>query len=130
MDVKELTALLVNSSENNRCKFIPWWEDDFENCMYRYDLLKKEEIQNVEDCIAACDIDTLLSPVGRYDFTIFHLLIWLNFYHAAEQLLGNQEFAEKGTNLANKNGITPLLLACCRGNLAIVQLLLDRKSVV
>ncbi len=128
MDVKELTALLVNSSENNRCKFIPWWEDDFENCMYRYDLLKKEEIQNVEDCIAACDIDTLLSPVGRYDFTIFHLLIWLNFYHAAEQLLGNQEFAEKGTNLANKNGITPLLLACCRGNLAIVQLLLDHDA--
>ena len=95
MDVKELTALLVNSSENNRCKFIPWWEDDFENCMYRYDLLKKEEIQNVEDCIAACDIDTLLSPVGRYDFTILQKKeqlspiktgLRLSFWHAAVEI--------------------------------------------
>ena len=38
MDIKELTDLLVTSSQRtNQSKFIPWWEDDGENWRYRYD---------------------------------------------------------------------------------------------
>ena len=44
MDIKELTDLLVKSGETVHCKYVPWWEDDFENCTYRYDILKEEEI--------------------------------------------------------------------------------------
>lgn len=128
MDVKELTNLLISNSESNRCKFIPWWEDDFENCMYRYDLFKEEEIQNVEACVAECGKEALLAPVGSYGFTLFHLIVWLNFYHAAETIITDGNLDEKEINLTNNTGITPLMLACCRGNLAMAELLLQHGA--
>ena len=40
MDIKELTDLLVVSSQRiNQSKFIPWWEDNFEECIYYYNAL-------------------------------------------------------------------------------------------
>ena len=128
MDVNELTTLLVSASENNRCKYIPWWEDDFENCMYRYDIFKEEEIKNVEACVAECGKEPLLTPVGKYGFTLFHLLVWLNFYHAAEKIVNDVKLDEKEINLTNSTGITPLMLACCRGNLAMAELLLHHGA--
>ena len=42
MDVKELTNLLTTSATMaNQRNFIPWWEDDFENCIYRYRIFPK-----------------------------------------------------------------------------------------
>lgn len=128
MDVKELTDLLVNASENNRCRYVPWWEDDFENCMYRYDLFREEEIKNVEACAAECGKETLLSPVGKYGFSPFHLLVWLNFYHAVETFMNDAKLDEKEINLTNGTGTTPLMMACCRGNLAMAELLLHHGA--
>ena len=35
MNIKELTDLLVTSSQRtNQSQFIPWWEDDFEKSFY------------------------------------------------------------------------------------------------
>ncbi len=128
MDVKELTTLLVNASESNRNKFIPWWEDDFENCMYRYDLLKEDEIANVEACVKKCGAEALLSPVGRYGFTIFHLLVWLNFRNVIEEIVNNGTINEEALNSASNNGITPFMLACCRGNLSMASFLLKHGA--
>lgn len=128
MDVKELTTLLVNASESNRNKYIPWWDDDFENCMYRYDLLKKDEIANVEACVRNCGAEALLAPVGRYGFTIFHLLVWLNFHNVIEEMVSNGTITEEALNSTGNNGITPLMLACCRGNLPMVSLLLSHGA--
>ena len=48
MDIKELTDLLVISSQRtNQSKYIPWWEDDFENCIYRYDIFEDETVQDI-----------------------------------------------------------------------------------
>ena len=80
MNLKELTDLLVTSSERlNETKFIPWWEGDHENAIYRYDVLSAETIQDAEACIDACSKEELLSPVGVMGFTLFHLLVWHNF---------------------------------------------------
>ena len=47
MDRKELTELLVASSEQcNQNRFIPWWQVDDENCIYVYDILEDEIIQD------------------------------------------------------------------------------------
>ena len=86
MDIKELTDLLVTSSQRtNQSKFIPWWEDDFENCIYRYDILKPEIVQEANTCLEECGKEVLLAPTGTYGLTLFHLLIWHNFYNAVEK---------------------------------------------
>ena len=131
MDIKELTELLVTSSESfNQTKFIPWWEGDHENAIYAYDMLPVETVQEADACITACGKEELLSPVGRLGLTLFHLLVWHNFYEAVKKLLLNEETAADAVNLPDHkgHGLTPLLLACSRGNLAMVKLLLEHGA--
>lgn len=49
MDIKELTTLLTTSAtRTNQSKFIPWWEDNFENCTYRYDIFPENVVADIQ----------------------------------------------------------------------------------
>lgn len=129
MDIKELTDLLVNSCETNRCKYIPWWEDDFHNCIYRYNIFKDEEIKDIEECVNNCGMDELIQPSGNMGLNLFQLLIWHNFYDIIADILGNTD--NNGIiNTTGSKGITPLMLACSRGNLKMAKLLLKHGADV
>lgn len=131
MDLKELTELLVTSSEQfNQTKFIPWWEGDHENFTYKYDILPEETVQDAQDIIAVCGRDELLSPVGSLGLTLFHLLVWHNFYTSVEKMLDDGRVEGENVNLPDHkgHGLTPFLLACSRGNLAMVRLLLEHGA--
>ena len=67
MDIKELTDLLVKSGETVHCKYIPWWEDDFENCIYRYDIFKEGEIKEIEDCAGSAARELFLLRQAAWD---------------------------------------------------------------
>ncbi len=128
MDIQKLTDLLVSSSENyNQAKFIPWWEDDFENAIYRYSILEEDVIQGAEECLAGCDRDTLLAPVGRGGLTLFHLLVWHNFIDQVGRVLRDGRITGEDVNMPDHqgHGVTPFHLACSRGNLAMVRLLAE-----
>ena len=128
MNIKELTDLLVTSSQRtNQSQFIPWWEDDFEKSLYWYTIFPPKTVADAESILAECPKETLLAPVGTYGLSLFHLLVWHNFYDAVKKMLDEKKIDEKDLNLPdqNGNGLTPFLLACCRGNLSMVKLLLD-----
>lgn len=127
MNVKELTDLLVESSENfNQIKFIPWWKEDYEKFTYQYKIMEKDTVQNGQACLAECGKEELLTPAGKNGLTLFHLAVWHNFYDAVEEMLsdGRIEGAEVDVTDHKGHGLTPFLLACARGNLAMVKLLL------
>lgn len=129
MDIKELTNTLEASIEGSRYKYIPWWDGDFDNAMYRYNMFTEQEIQEAEECIADCGRDTLTGTSGKLGMSLFHLLVWHNFYGALGKIL-DSEAADIDVNIADGKGrgLTPLLLACCRGNLAMAQLLIDHGA--
>ena len=126
MDIKTLTDLLATSSQNiNSMKYIPWWEGDHEKSEYCYDIFEKKEIDEAEACLADCEKDALLTTGGYYGLTLFHLLVWHNFYDAVEKMLSDGRIKEEvNISDAKGNGLTPFLLACFRGNLAMAKLLL------
>lgn len=123
MDIENVAAILKESAENSDGKYIPWWEDDFEHCEYQNNLFTAEEIQQIEECVTVCGIGCLSALVQGSCYTLFHFLVWHNFYYAVKKAL------EEGINPNlpdnEENGITPLLLTCCRGNFAMAKLLLD-----
>lgn len=129
MDIKELTTTLGSYITSSRYKFVPWWEGDHENAMYRYSIFKPEEIEAAESCIAGCSKDDLMATSGSSGMPLFHLLVWHNFYGAVEHIL-NDESLGIDVNMADlKNReLTPLLLACCRGNFAMAKLLIDHGA--
>lgn len=133
MDVKELTTLLTASATRiNESKFIPWWKDDFENCIYRYDIFPENVIADIQDCVAGCSAETLLAPgiYGSYGLTLFHLLVWHNFYDAVKTMLEDKRISGRDVDQPDHKGygLTPFLLACCCGNLAMARLLLDHGA--
>ena len=89
MDVKELTDLLVSSCESNRCKYIPWWEDSKEssNSIYRFNVFTDEQIQDIEECINGCSVDIISKPAGNMGLSLFHMLVWHNFYNSVKKIL-------------------------------------------
>ncbi len=130
MDIKELTDLLTKSATRlNESQFIPWWEDDFENCIYRYRIFPESLVTQIQECLSRCPAETLLTP-GSYGLTLFHLLVWHNFYDAVKSMLEDHRISGRDVDQPDHNGygLTPFLLACCRGNLAMVRLLLDHGA--
>lgn len=131
MDLKELTDLLVTSSQRfNQTRFIPWWEGHHEDFTWQYKILPQETVQDAENIIAACSQEELLAPVGSMGLTLFHLLVWHNFYGAVEKMLLDGRVEGDHVNLPDHmgHGLTPFLLACSRGNLAMVRLLLEHGA--
>ena len=126
MDAKELLDLLVTSSQRtNSAKYIPWWEGNHEEEIYRYSVFEEKDVKEAEACLADCGKEALLTTGGYYGLTLFHLLIWHNFYSAVEKMLCDGRIEEEVNMPDTKgNGLTPFLLACFRGNLAMAKLLL------
>lgn len=134
MNENELTELLVQSCESNRNKYIPWWNIDIEHSMYRYDIFSKEETDRITECVSRCSRESLLAPVGNLGLTIFHLLVWHNFYdavqHALQQNIDINIAASEGKGSLKDTctKATPLMLACYIGNPVMVQLLLENGA--
>lgn len=131
MNITELTDLLVTSSQQfSQARFIPWWEDDYENCSYYYSILREETVQDANACLAACGREELLSPAGRYGLSLFHLCVWHNFYDAVDHMLRDGKITGDDVNLPDHKGygLTPFLLACLCGNLPMAKLLLDHGA--
>lgn len=127
MEIQELTELLTESSEKySQAKFIPWWESNI-NEDNRYDeIISGTILQNAEKCLEKCTKEELLSPTGIYGLTLFHLLVWHNFYNPVKKMLLDGRIEKNTVNLPDHKGygLTPFLLACSRGNLAMAKLLL------
>lgn len=127
MDIKELAKILGSSGGSSQYKYIPWWEGDFDEDRYRYSMFKEQEIQDAETCIAMCSGEELSDTSGNGGMSLFHLLVWHNFLGAVRKIL---EDGSVDVNLVDGRGkgLTPLLLACCRSNLAMVKLLLEHGA--
>lgn len=134
MTEKELIELLVKSGESNRGKYAPWWDVDLENCIYKYDLFPEEAIREMTECAGGCPVEVLSAPVGTYGMTMFHLMVWAGLYDAAEDALKRgvdaniPAVAGKGSPEYSCVGVTPVMLACYRGNLKMVRLLLENGA--
>lgn len=127
MNIKELTDLLVTSSQRySQAKFIPWWEGNHEEAIYCYDIFPEETVRDARACIEGCSKEELISPVGRYGLTLFHLLVWHNFYDTVEHLLSQGRIGREEINMPDHkgNGLTSFLLTCMYGNLPMAKLLL------
>lgn len=127
MNLSELTNLLVTSTQcPNQSRYIPWWTPNPDSRIYDYNILSEETVQDARACIAGCEREELLAPAGRYGLTLFHLLVWHNFYDSVEALLRSKRIGDADVSLPDHRGygLTPFLLACLRGNLAMAQLLL------
>lgn len=130
MDIIELTDLLVTSSESsNLDRYIPWWDNSREEETYRNPFFREEVVREAEACLETCGTEDLLEPAGHYGLSLFHLLVWHNFYDMVEKMLCDGRVGEE-VNLPDwgEYGVTPFLLACLRGNLAMVHLLLDHGA--
>lgn len=131
MNIQEMTNMLVNSFETNGGKYIPWWDGDHENSIYYYNIFSKEEIAGVHECVMAHDMEEMLKPVGSMGVTLFHMLVWHNFYDDVKYLI------DEGINVNIRGeegkgrlkdvciGVTPLMLACYQGNYSMAELLAD-----
>ncbi len=127
MDIKELTKVLGSSITSSHYKYIPWWDGDFDEDRYRYNLFSEQEIQEAEACVAECGKEELEDTSGSWGMSLFHLLVWHNFYDGVKKIL---EEGRADVNLADGKGkgLTPFLLACCRSNLAMAKLLLEHGA--
>lgn len=126
MNLREITAKLSEQATNHIGKFIPWWEDNFSECDYEDQIFTPDEITEVEKSVKSSTVNDLSAADQNTGYSLFHLLVWLNFYDAAKEALieGVSADLEDGKNL----GTTPLLLACSRGNYKMAKLLADHGA--
>ena len=129
MDIKELSKILGNSLTSNRSKYIPWWTCEFNENMYRYNLFTQEEIKEVQDCLANCDKTALTDTSDNYGLTLFHLLVWHNFFDIVKTILDDESLGiDVNITDGRGKGLTPLMLSCCRGNFNMAKLLIDHGA--
>ncbi len=125
MDIKELTKVLGDSIGSNRSKYIPWWTCKFDENLYRYNLFKPEEVAAMQECLETCDKAVLTDTSSCWGLSLIHLLVWHNFLDAVEKILGNSDLGiDANITDGRGKGLTPFMLACCRGNLNMAKLLL------
>lgn len=131
MNINQLLDTLRQSIECTNGKYIPWWDFDPEDNMYYFSTYNKEDIQEIHEFISSCDKDELLKPVSCMGLSIFHLLVWNNFYDDVKFLIENGADVNNKAELGQGRlkdvcvGITPIMIACYRGNLAMVKLLVE-----
>lgn len=131
MDVKELLKTLGSSVGSSRYKFIPWWECGFDKDMYCYSIFTEQEIQDAQECLKGCSLEVLQDVSGKWGLSLFHLLVWHNFYDAVETILNDKSLGiDVNLKDGKGRGLTPLLLACCRGNYLMAKLLIDHGADV
>jgi len=129
MEIKELSKILGSSLTSNRSKYIPWWICEFNENMYRYNLFTQEEIKEVQECIANCDKSALTDTSDNYGLTLFHLLVWHNFFDAVKTILDDESLGmDVNITDGRGKGLTPLMLSCCRGNFNMTKLLIDHGA--
>lgn len=131
MNIQELTDLLVSSSEDfHQSRFIPWWVEDYEKFTYQYHIMEDSVVRDAKACLAECGKEDLLAPAGKLGLTLFHLLVWHNFYDTVERLLSDGRIEDTEADMPDHggHGLTPLMLACARSNLAMVRLLLEHGA--
>ncbi|MDE7326358.1 MAG: ankyrin repeat domain-containing protein [Lachnospiraceae bacterium] len=129
MDINELKKMLGDSLTSHQTKYIPWWTCEFNETLYRSHLITQQEVQQAEDCLANCDKATLTDTSCNGGLSLFHLLVWCNFYHAVEKIL-NDGALNIDVNITDGKGrgLTPLMLACCRANYNMAKLLIDHGA--
>ncbi|MCX4306230.1 MAG: hypothetical protein OSJ69_10575 [Acetatifactor sp.] len=49
MEIKEMKDKLVKSAQSNRSQYVPWWEGDFDNFTYKYEVFSAEEIHRLSE---------------------------------------------------------------------------------
>lgn len=129
MDIKELTDLFVTACGTNRCRYIPWWEYDPGSYNYKYNIFPDEEIKNIEEFVNINGNSIASKPMGNTGLKFFHAFVWLGFYNIVENFLDNKEPGiDVNITGSNENKITPLMLACSRGNLKMAGLLLKHGA--
>ncbi|MDE7297210.1 MAG: ankyrin repeat domain-containing protein [Lachnospiraceae bacterium] len=128
MDAKQLIKKLAESVVGPQYKFIPWWEDNFDDCVYWYNLFTEKEIREVEDCVAKCGREELTDTSEAPGLPLFHLLVWHNFHSAVKKILDNEALGIDVNMPGGEKNLTPLMLACCRGNLEMVRLLVEHGA--
>lgn len=129
MNSKELTEFLAQSSEDfNRSRFIPWWEEDYEKFTHHYQIMEEDIKREAKAILAECGREELLSHAGKSGLTLLHLLVWHNFYDEVSEILRDGRITDADITDRNGHGITPFLLACARGNLAMARLLLEHGA--
>lgn len=125
MDIKQFTQMLSKSSTNNRGKYVPWWSNWENDDFCRYNVFSPEEISEANTLIASATEEELTAPICYYKYTLFHLLVWHNFYDAVKSVIARNLNINVNLTDGGGKGITPLMLACCRTNLEMVKLLME-----
>ena len=105
MNIKELTDMLALSSEDfHQSKFIPWWTEDYEKFIYRYHIMDSDMIQEAKICLRECGKEYLLSPAGKLGLTLFHLLVWHNFYDDVNEMFSDGRLENSETDIPDCKG--------------------------
>lgn len=125
MNIKQLTEKLSKSSISNNGKYVPWWSN-WENDDYcRYDIFSAEEIAETDELIATATAEELTAPICAYKYTLFHLLVWHNFYNAVKSVIERNLGIDVDLTDGGGKGVTPLMLACYRTNFEMFKLLVE-----
>lgn len=128
MDIKELTALFVTACETNRCRYIPWWEYNPGSYNYKYNVFTDSEIKDIEEFVNENGGSIAVKPVGSTGLKFFHAFVWLGFYNIVEKLLDNKTAGIDINMAGSGNKITPVMLACSRGNLKMAELFIKHGA--
>ena len=129
MNLEELTTKLLKSAEEGRnsLRFVPWWEENNVSDLMAYYLFKEEEITEITNLVKETDVNAFSSPVGKKKYTLFHLLVHHNLFDAVKNLIDRKIEIDINNN---ESLITPLMVACCRRNFKMVELLINSGADV